>query len=54
MLGFISNIINRSHEPVAVAMVIEGLVALCKAEVCIKSKLHTDTPTPTLPSPSGN
>ena len=33
MLGFISGIINQSHDPVAITMVIEGLVALCKAEV---------------------
>ncbi len=33
-LSLISGVIGQSHDPLAVSMVIEGLVALCHAEVC--------------------
>lgn len=33
MLSLISGVIGQSHDPLAVSMVIEGLMALCQAEV---------------------
>ena len=33
MLSLVSHVLSQSHDPIAVAMVTEGLVILCRAEV---------------------
>lgn len=38
MLSLISAVLDQSHDPLAVSMVTEGLVALCRAEVCMPTQ----------------
>lgn len=33
MLSLVSGVLSKSHDPIVVAMAIEGLVSLCRAEV---------------------
>ena len=33
MLSLVSGVLSKSHDPILVAMAIEGLVSLCRAEV---------------------